>query len=292
MTEPRKGIDFHLHSNHSDGTFPVKEVVRFADEAKLVACALTDHDTVSGIDEFLTEGKKYPNLKLYSGVELSSLFGTRELHIVGLGFDHNSPELLEFLANMRIERRQRAELMAQKLASCGYPVPDIWQEREVIGRMHFAEMLKDNYPFETLNDVFATLLRPGKPGFVPRTLPMPTDAIKIIHQAGGVAIWAHPLYEQAKERAFGRKVLKRLIPAGLDGMEGYYSGFSEIQEIMIHGLANDNNLLLSGGSDFHGNGHSGVKVAVGHGNLYVPESLLEGIDAKIEFHQKHRGEII
>lgn len=261
-----------------------------ADEANLVACALTDHDTVAGVPEFLAEGEKYPNLKLYSGVEISSRHNYREIHIVGLGVDHTNGELLEFLDKMRQDRIVRAETMAEKLANKGYPLPDSWRKLDVVGRMHFAELLKEHYNFSTISEVFEKLLRRGMPGYVPRILPAPDSVIKVIHAAGGVAIWAHPVYSQQRERAWAKKVLKHLAPAGLDGMEGFYSGFTAEQMLIVRNLTEEFKLFRSGGSDFHGAGHTGVAVGVGYGELKVPDELLHDIDEKLKLYREGKDE--
>ena len=288
MSFTRNAIDFHMHSTFSDGSMPPEELVKLADQAGLAACVLTDHDTLDGVPGFLAAGKNYPDLELFSGVEISTRYGYREIHIVGLGVDIKSAVLNRFLSQMRQERWKRAELMADKLAGLGYPLPESWKALEVVGRMHFAELLKENYSFTSINEVFEKLLRRGTAGYVPRILPPPVEVISAIHAAGGVAIWAHPLYSQMRERSWGKKVLRHLVPMGIDGMEGHYSGFTEEQMIMVKGLAADYQLFLSGGSDFHGAGHEGVAIGTGYGDLHVPIELLGVIKEKIKFYQEHR----
>jgi len=273
----RTTVDLHLHSNFSDGADPPEEVARAADAAGLAAAALTDHDTLDGLPRFLACAEKYPELSLIPGVEISTRFNNRELHIVGLWVDMNSSELADFLAKMREGRKRRAETMAIKLAALGYPLPDEeWRSLEVVGRMHFARLLFKHYQFSDLNDVFCKLLRRGTPGFVPRQLPPPEEAIAVLHRAGAVAVWAHPVFAQAGERGWMKRVLKHLVPAGLDAAEVCYSGFSPQQIALVSELAERNGLAFSGGSDCHDISGS---PPVG-GTLPVPNSLLAPLEAR------------
>lgn len=278
----RNAVDLHVHSNCSDGVTAPGDLPAMAEELGLAAVALTDHDTVDGVPEFLSRAADYPELKLYSGVELSSAFHYRELHIVGLGVNPQSPELLAFLEAMRQERLRRAETMAVKLAACGYPLPEAeWRSLKVVGRMHFARLLAARYPFSSLDEIFEKLLKRNMPGFVQRRLPSPEEAINIIHASGGAAVWAHPVFAAAGERSWMRKVLKRIVPAGLDGIEVHYAGFSPEQTAMAAAMAQEFHLFASGGSDFHGGGPNQSRLGVGYGNLSVPSGLLAALDQRI-----------
>ncbi len=273
----RDRIDLHLHSNFSDGTDSPEEVARAADAAGLAAAALTDHDTLDGLPRFLACAEKYPELRLIPGVEISTRFNNRELHIVGLWANPDCGELTEFLAQMRDGRRKRAEIMAIKLASLGYPLPEEeWRGLSVVGRMHFARLLFKHYRFSDLNDVFAKLLRRGSPAFVPRPLPPPETAIAVLHRAGATTVWAHPVFSQAGERGWMKRVLKALVPAGLDAAEVYYSGFSPQQVALVSELTQRAGLAFSGGSDCHDISGS---PPVG-GVMPVPVSLLAPLEAR------------
>ncbi len=285
----RDRVDFHMHSTASDGSEPPEKLPELADNARLAACAITDHDTIEGVDAFLNAGRNFPDMKCFAGVELSSRYGYRELHIIGLGIDHHNQELRKFLDNMKLERLRRAKIMSERLALCGYPVPDgEWIDHEVVGRMHFARILCKLYDFPDTNAVFEKLLRHGAPGYVPRILPSPAEVIQVIHQAGGAAIWAHPVYANTRERQWAKKVLKHIAPAGLDGMEAYYSAFCEEQTILVKNLAQEFQLILSGGSDFHGSGHKNITVGFGYGNLYVPAEIIQPLEQKL--HAIRNGE--
>lgn len=271
-------IDLHTHSNYSDGTETPEELLLDAKKIDLKALALTDHDTVAGIPEFLKAAEKYPGLLAIAGVEISTLYFNREIHMLGLFLDHTCAALQEFLSGIQFKRRQRNELMAQKLTSLGYHT-DIEKIREmtkgqIVGRPHFADYLLKNYDFEDFQDIFDKLLKRGAPAFVPRSLPSPFEAIEMIHQAGGIAVWAHPIYRKSKERSWCRKILKDLVPAGLDAIEAYYTQFNEQQTRIIKDLAVEFDIALAGGSDYHGSHHPDVFLGSGSGELCVPADIL------------------
>ncbi len=273
-----KKIDLHMHSTASDGTFSPSAIVAAASEANLAAIALTDHDTVDGIDEFVAAGKAHPELLAIPGIEISTYFEGREVHIVGLFIDHRNPQLLEFMKQIQTDRHDRNMKLIEKLELAGYPVllseVEAVSGGKIIGRPHFARVIKEKFAFENLQSVFECCLKRGTPGYHPRVLPRPDVTIAAIHAAGGVAVWAHPVYRNQSEKAWGRRVLKQIAPAGLDAIEAYYSKFDAGQTRMMTELAQEFNLAISGGSDFHGENSPGILPGVGTGDLDVPENLL------------------
>ena len=287
----RKLIDLHVHSNASDGTFQPAEVARMAGEKKLAAIALTDHDTTAGVREFLEEGKKYPDTEFIPGVELSSLYGSRELHFVGLYVDIENAEFIAYLEQMREWRLKRNIEIAKRLASLGYPIDRDevdFVHNDSIGRLHFAAYLVKYYGFESIQSVFDKYLRKNGSAYVPRELLMPSDAIEIIHKAGGIAIWAHPIYREHKNNAsFLRRMVKKLKTYGLDGLECYYSMFGTAETELLLNVVSQHELLSSGGSDFHGENRPGVDIAVGGGKMAIPRDLL----LKIHEFRKNSGEV-
>ena len=287
-------IDLHLHSTASDGTLTPRELVEAARAAGLAAIALTDHDTLAGIPAFLAAaGGAAP--EAIPGVELSTRFEDREIHIAGLFLDPASPELATFLEDQRRERRERGELMRQKLTRLGYPISqaelDDCCRGAMPGRPHFARILVARYGFADNVEVFDKLLRHGAPGFVPRRLPDPATAIAAIHAAGGVAVWAHPVYRQRRETAWLRRVLNRLVPepVGLDAIEGYYSLFGPEETKLVTGLAATYGLALSGGSDFHGANTPKLHIGTGGGKMAVPDELLPELKRKRDLRRAESG---
>ncbi len=279
-----KFIDLHSHSTASDGSFSPSELVAKAEEIGLSALALTDHDTLSGIPEFIESASKHNLIEAIPGVEVSVELMGKEVHIVGLFVDYNSEPLSEMLCEIRNHRNQRNELIITKLQGMGYDITlqellDI-AGGESIGRPLLAKILIEKGYFTEVQEVFDKCLKRGAPAYCARVLPSPEKAIKEIHNAGGVAIWAHPLYRTANDRAYLRKVLRELTKFGIDGMEGYYTSFTDAQSRAVHDVAEEFSLLISGGSDFHGTNQKGIELGKGYGELTVPYELLEKLKAK------------
>lgn len=291
ITDYTKLVDFHVHSTASDGTLLPREVAEWAGRNKMAAIALTDHDTVAGVREFMEEGKKYPDTEFIPGVELSSLYGSKELHFVGLFLDIENEDLLAYLEQMRQWRLERNIQIAKRFASLGYPVDADevdYIHNDSIGRVHFAAYLVKHYGFESVQAVFDKYLRRNCSAFVPRVLPMPSDAIDIIRKAGGIAIWAHPIYREKKNNSnFLRRMVKKLKAYGLDGLECYYSMFGPAETELLLNSAENNELVVSGGSDFHGANRDDSEIAVGGGKMRIPAELT----AKMHEYLKKRGEL-
>ncbi|MBO5644016.1 MAG: PHP domain-containing protein [Lentisphaeria bacterium] len=279
--EPIYGhIDLHTHSFYSDGSGSPRELLEEAKRKGLSAVALTDHDTVAGIPDLLDAAKDFPELEAIPGVELSSVYAARELHIVGLWIDHTSEELISYLEEQRVKRCSRNETMRKKLASLGFPFD--WDEPEFaqvefsnIGRPHIANVMCRKYGFDTPQTVFEKLIGHNRPAYVRRDLPYPAQAITAIRSAGGVAVWAHPTYREKNERNFVKKMAKRLAASGLGGIEAYYTLFGPNETRMVTEIAELTGLAKSGGSDWHGKNSPETEVGTGKGGLRVPDSLLE-----------------
>ena len=274
-------IDLHTHSAASDGSDTPSELMAHALEIGLHGIALTDHDTVSGIPEFL-ESAAGKEIRAVPGLEISSTLYNKEIHILGLFIDHTSEKLREFLKAARENRNIRNTLILQKLNAMHY---EITQKElndcaggESIGRPHFAKILVEKGYFETPQEVFDRCLKRGARAYTPRVLPNPSDSIDAIHEAGGLAIWAHPVYRAAGERAFVRKYLKKLIQFGLDGIEAYYSLYSFAQHSMLMDASLEHGILVSGGSDYHGSNQSSVQLGTGGRALAVPDAVLEKLE--------------
>ena len=277
-------IDFHTHSNASDGSDTPAELVRAALQAGLSAVALTDHDTVSGLPEFL-QSARGQKITAVPGVEISSFLYNKEIHIVGLFINSNSPDLQAFLSNVRNNRNLRNRTMLEKLNAIGYKITleDLLEcaHGESVGRPHVAEMLVRKGYFATVQEAFDSCLKRGGRAYTPRVHLPPADCIRIIHAAGGLAFWAHPVYHAHSERALVRRFLKVLVPAGLDGIESFYPAFTEHQTLMLREMAQEFRILRSGGTDYHGAVHPGIRLGVGNGNLNVPDELLSAMQNKL-----------
>lgn len=272
-------VDLHIHSTASDGTVAPGDLPELGAAAGLTAMALTDHDTVAGLSDFMARQKDFPQMELIPGIEFSSHDPSRELHIVGLFIDPENPGLLAMIDSMRRSRQMRGELMMQKLSSLGYTVTideliAVGAPPDAPGRPHFAQVLVNKYNFPDNKTVFERLLKRGLPGYVARELPPPEEVIKVIKAAGGLAIWAHPFNTRHSMNNYIRRTAAVLKIAGLDGLEAYYTEYTPSKSANALRIAAELGLVVSGGSDFHGSIHPEVKLGKGTGTLNVPDETV------------------
>lgn len=280
-------IDLHTHTTASDGSFTPEEIIKRAYKNNLKALAITDHDTVSALDEAMLLGKKY-NIEVVPGIELSTRYMHEDVHIVGLYIDWQNEILLKELEEVKRDRETRNNRMAVRLQELGYAVTLKEAEDlaggDILTRAHFAKLLVNKGYFENMPQVFEEVLGTNGPGYVRRKTFTPEQAIRLIKAAGGLGIIAHPLLYKFDQKQL-KTLVKNLKTLGLDGIEAYYYSFTDEETIYIQSLAQKYDLLLSGGSDFHGDNRHGVDVGKGYGNLNIPYSLLE----KMKEHLKHGG---
>ena len=287
-------IDLHMHSSCSDGTMTPEELVAAALKMGLEAAALTDHDTVSGVERFLSAAAGTP-LRAVAGVELASMLFSKDIHIVGLFVDPVDPALLSALEQLRQWREERNAQMVGKIRSKGYEITmdEVLAEAggESVGRPHMAAVLLRKGYFPDMQSVFNRLIGRNGSCHVLRKY-YPVDAcIRLIHGAGGLAIWAHPLHAAHGARATLRKIGSRLVSYGLDGLECHYSMFAEEQERYTLDFARERSLLVSGGSDYHGASHPQVKMGTGiDGNLAIPFEIYERLLAAKQNRDSHDSE--
>ena len=272
-------IDLHTHSTASDGTFTPAELYASALDLQLSAVALTDHDTVDGLEEFMAAGREHPECEAVPGVEIACQLADKEIHLLGLFIDPRSKQLQELLTFCRNERMKRNRDIFLKLHFLGYELdlsmPEFGGKSLLeIGRPHFARAMVKHYGFTTLQSVFDKLLGTNKPAWVKRRYPLPETVINTIHLAGGSAVWAHPILRDVPDRAFLMRSCRRLKAMGLDGIEGFYSMFSARESLLVAEAAEHYHLAISGGSDFHGENRPNVVLGFGAGGLRVPEALL------------------
>ncbi len=278
-------IDLHTHSTASDGTCTPTEIVERACALNLAAVALTDHDTLHGIPEFLAAAEQ-KDIRAIPGVELSARWptGSNEIHIVGLFVDYKNTELIQFLAEVNEKRNHRNSEMVRRLNNLRFDITieeiEACSDGGSIGRPLVARLLVEKGYFDTIPDVFEYCLRRGMPGYVARELPSPKTCIDMIHNAGGVAIWAHPVYKRKNERVYVRTMLDALTELNLDGVETHCSVFSEQQQKMVAEFAERYKLIPSGGSDFHGTNQPSIQLGTGMGKLEVPADFVEALETK------------
>jgi predicted metal-dependent phosphoesterase TrpH len=261
-------FDLQSHSTYSDGALAPAEVVRRARDAGVELLALTDHDTVDGVDEALAEGERL-GVRVVPATELSSVDGDyQDLHILGYGIDHHEAELRARLVDFRDDRERRAWAMADRLRELGYELDeDPLRERAAagkpIGRPHLARAAVEHpananrLEAEGLTDVTPFLVEyliEGKPAFVGRTTPTVAEAIALIHSAGGVAVWAHPFWD-VEDGPETLDMLDRFIGWGLDGVEAFYVTHTAEQVALLDDRARELGLLTTGSADYHGPEH-------------------------------------
>lgn len=278
-------IDLHTHSTASDGTCTPTEIIKLSEQQNIGAVALTDHDTVAGLDEFIDAAAKSSVIAV-PGVEISTTFERREVHIVGLFIKHKSNKLNAFLKEIQQGRHVRNQHIIAKLQSRGYDITleeaAAHADGDIVGRPHIARTLLKKGEFASMEEVFEKLLKRGRPGYAPRPMTSPVEAIAQIHAANGIAVWAHPIFRQINEYQWCRKAIKYLLKRhGLDAIEVYYSSFNHEQSSALLAYAEEFELARSGGSDFHGDSHD-AKLGIGNGGLHVPFEFYEELLVKAE----------
>ena len=278
MIDTRK-IDLHVHSTFSDGTYTPEQLVDVALEAGLSAIAITDHDTIDGVPVAIRAAKKR-DLEIIAGVELSCEYKQKEVHMLGFCLDYTNPILNEHLRNFQQSRNMRNQKMVMLLAAEGFDItydklladnPDC-----VITRANIARYLVEHGCVKDMSTVFSKYLGDDCRCFVPRKKTSPTQAIQLIHQAGGVAFLAHPLLYRMSTVTL-RSLVSELATAGLDGIEAIYATYQPGDERNMKNLAKEYHLLICGGSDFHGANKPYIRIGTGMGHLYVPYEVLDNI---------------
>ncbi len=307
-------VDLHVHSNRSDGSFTPTQLVDYACEKGLAAFALTDHDTIDGLEE----AERYADMlrrdragdaagvegqnaapwakrlindsgaavpEVIPGIEFSTEYQGHDIHVLGLYIDYHNSAFVQKLRDFVDSRTLRNRKMCRLLTEAGLPVayeallaefPDA-----VITRAHYAKYMLNHGYVKSMSDAFDRYIGDHCPCFVPREKVTPVDAVQLILSAGGIPILAHPvLYHMSDEDLDTLTVL--LAEAGLVALEAIYSTYTAFDERKMRALARKYNLLVSGGSDFHGANKPGLDLGTGYGSLYVPYSVLRDIKEVIK----------
>ncbi|WP_432696357.1 PHP domain-containing protein [Marinobacterium sp. YM272] len=248
------GYDLHTHSTASDGALAPAALVRAAYEAGVRQLALTDHDTLAGLDEAAREASGYEDMQFYPGVELTCIWRGRVIHLLGVGIDPQAPVFVDYMKELRCLRAARAEKIAERLVKKG--LPDILEAaRKIagsgqIGRPHFAQALIDKGVVTTAQQAFDLWLGAGKAGDVKAEWPSLEEAVHLVKSASGYALVAHPTkYNMTFTRL--RELMDAVIQAGGDGLEVSYPGVTPNHLRDLLNLADRKSLLVSAGSDFH-----------------------------------------
>jgi len=278
-------IDLHIHTCYSaDGEFKPAEIIKLASKKQLEAVAITDHDTVEGLEEAIKTGREY-NIEVVPGIEFDTEFQKENLHILGYYLDWKAPELDEVTEQIRNSQYQQAKARVKLLQEMGFKLS--WQavEKEAaiipVGGI-IAKVLLNNglnedderlIPYldgkrsgQPYFNFYLDYFLPGKPAYIKNELPDAREVIELIHSLGGVAVLAHP--GSAISLDENEEILYKLIERGLDGLEAYSTYHSPKEVIKFTTWAKEEGLLITAGSDFHGKLKPEVKLGGVDGNDY------------------------
>ena len=275
-------VDLHVHTTASDGTVPPGQAVAMARDLGLAAVAITDHDTTAGLPEALAAGAKL-GMEVISGVELSTDYQGRGVHIVGLFPDPDAPALAGLLDWARDRRAERNERIVAAMAADGMAISmealEAANPGAVLGRPHIAAWLVKNGLAADVHDAFRRWLDKGRPYYLSRERAPLARAAEAIRSAGGVAVVAHPFkyhFDDQQLDAF----IRFAAEAGCRAIEVWYSEHSPAQQAAAKALADRYGLAPSGGSDFHGDRKPAIRMGTGiDDTLRVPASVLDGLRA-------------
>jgi len=270
-------IDLHVHSTASDGTYTPSQVVDYAIKKGLKAIALTDHDTIDGLKE-ATQAAAGTLLELVPGIEFSTEYQGKDVHIVGLDIRWDKPGFSDSLAAFQDSRDERNLEMARRLRDlCGF---DITLEEltehfpgAVLTRAHYGQLMMEKGYVKTVSEAFTRYLGDSCPCFVPRKRISPLQAIELILEADGIPILAHPVLYRMSESQL-ETLVSGLKKHGLVGLEAIYSTYMGMDESNMRRLARKYDLKISGGSDFHGTIKPHIDLGTGKGNLKIPYDIL------------------
>jgi predicted metal-dependent phosphoesterase TrpH len=283
VSEPCTGIDLHIHSTASDGSLTPSEILVTAVQMGLKAIAITDHDTLSGSAAAIAGGIP-PGLGFLTGIEISA--GAPEgyrvngsVHILGYGIDPDHMKLNALLNILKGARENRNPQIIDRLNALGMNLDAGELDRIVgeatAGRPHIAQLMMKKGIVASIDDAFDRFLGKHRPAYVEKFRVPMAEAISTIRDAGGIAVLAHPYLTGLTDPKTFEAFLQTLITMGLGGIEALYPGHTEAATAEYCRLARKYDLIISGGTDFHGEVTPGIQMGVGDGSFHVPYSLYE-----------------
>ena len=280
-------IDLHTHTTASDGSLTPEELIRLAREIGLSGIAVTDHDTTDGVAPARAEAEKI-GMPFVPGIEISAEYSEQgTMHILGYFIDEKNNHFAETLLFLKESRRQRNPKMIRLLNEAGVDITmdDVVEEAGggQVGRPHFAKaMIRKGFCAST-TEAFDKYIAKGAPCYMNKERLSPKDSIDLIRRAGGIPVLAHPKTLKLPSQKDMRSILKDLVKMGLMGLECYYFSNSREEEANSLALARELGLLISGGTDFHGENKPKVRLGVGLGNMNVQDEVLDNL---IDAHKK------
>lgn len=281
-------IDLHSHTNASDGTYTPSELVDYAATKALSALAVTDHDTIAGLAEAKEQAKKYPDLEIISGIEFSthSDICKSDIHILGYYINEHDKIFQTKLKSIVDARLERNDKMIARMQAAGMNISldDVYATSDdgIITRAHFAKAMENLGIVKKMSKAFEKYIGNGKPFYVERDKVTQKMAIEMIIENGGVPVLAHPVLYGMNLKTLSA-LCAELKSYGLVGIEGIYTTYKTHETQYIARIAEEQELIVTGGSDFHGAHKPGIDLAVGYGQLAVPYSIRE------ELHKAHKN---
>jgi len=283
-------IDLHMHTTASDGWLSASELVQRAAAVGLRTISVTDHDTVASVESAAVVARAL-GLRLVPGIEITSVDGGRDVHLLGYFFDTDHPGLAAFLTEQRAARAARVRAIGVRLAELGAPI-DVDRIVRVaadrpgrsVGRPQLARALVAARHVRSTQQAFDQFLATGRPAFVPRVGPGPAEVVALVHEAGGIVSVAHPAVTQWDEG------IGPLAQAGLDAIEAFHSDHTPEHVRVYRAMAERLQLGMSGGSDFHGDDPSAPPgMPPRRARLGAVSLAAELFDALEDRARRHRG---
>lgn len=245
-------IDLHIHSNYSDGVFPPEELLKMLQQYDYDLISITDHDTIDGCIDALKLAPHF-DIRMITGVEISTDINGRDVHILAYGFNPEDKAFRKFLQAIEKGRLNRARKIVKLLAKEGKKIDfkeviNLTGKFNLVGRPHIARALIEAGHCKDIKDVFDNYIGEGQPCYIPKPAPNAPQVLDAIHKAGGIAVLAHPYIYRDDD------MIEMLIGLGLDGIEVFYSRHTDYETDHYREIADNNGLIKTGGSDFHGHG--------------------------------------
>jgi hypothetical protein len=276
-------IDLHTHTTHSDGSASPEELIGLASAKRARAVAITDHDTVSAIVGARAVADRF-GIEFVAGIEISAEYSPGTMHILGYCIDDESTALAVKLDELQKARESRNPQIASRLRSLGFDISyDEVVEvagNQVVGRPHFARLMIEKGYVASIQEAFDRFLKKDAEAYVEKARLSPRESIALIHEAGGVAVLAHPYQLKLSSHEEMDQLVGELAGLGLDGIEAVYSRHSAAERASYSEVATRHGLLVTGGSDYHGSYKPDISIVTGLGDLEVPYELLEAVKAR------------
>ena len=280
-----KTCDLHTHTTASDGSDRPAELVRLAIQEGLSAIAITDHDTIQGLQEARAEADGR-GFELVPGVELSVNFSKGNMHILGYFIDENDKDFNSVLERVQIARAERNPKILKKLEDIGISISmdelKAISKGGQIGRPHIARVMVEKGYVRSVGDAFEKYLKRGARAYAPKSILEPAEAIRAIKGARGIPVLAHPFSLLPKDGDELFSIVESLKKDGLMGMECYYSEHDDAFTGLCLDIAHSLDLIVTGGSDYHGKAKPYIKLGRGKGGLRIPYACVEALRSALE----------